>query len=74
MRGGLYTREVLQELHRHGMEQLRESIESSDLPEKPDFELINDWLAEVHMWWWQKTDRWSDWDYAQCFGSAAVPA
>lgn len=60
VRLGMYSRDdVLSEFH-HQMDLLDGAINSSDLPYQPDYTKINEWVARLHLLYWQFNDLHAD--------------
>lgn len=53
VRNGAYSKEkVTEELDHYYIPKLKDKIENSSLPDKPDTERINDWLTDTYTTWW----------------------
>lgn len=52
--GGFTKEQVTVLLDNEFIPTLKNAIEQSTLPDKPDYDVINDWLTETHLRWWQE--------------------
>lgn len=55
LRVGGHTKEEVLDRVAESRSQLERLLVTSDLPDKPDYGKINDWLTEMHTSWWRRS-------------------